>query len=367
MPRLLVRLLPRPTPVLVEPGLLPRAGEALAAEWPARPVLLVTDPVAGSLFGETLLPSLAKAGFRVRPATLWGGEAGKTLATVEEICAQCAAAGIGRDGGIVALGGGVVTDLAGFAAAVYRRGIEWVAIPTTLLAMADAAIGGKTAANLPAGKNLVGAFHQPRAVLADPDCLRPLPPREFLSGLAEIAKAAVVGDRGLFERLEERADAVRARDARWLADAVAAAVAVKAAIVERDERESGERMHLNLGHTMGHAIEAAAGFGPIRHGEAVAIGLAAACRIGVARGLCDEALAVRVIGLLERLGLPTSAPAGLDLAAVAAALAQDKKSRAGKLRWVLPRAIGRVEVVADSGESERPERWIGAGGPPGGP
>ncbi len=364
MPRLLVRLPPRPTPVVVEPGLLVRAGEALAQEagWPARPILLVTDPIAGSLFGEALLPSLVKAGFRVKPATLWGGEGAKTLATVEEICVQCAAAGLGRDGGIVALGGGVVTDLAGFAAAVYRRGIEWVAVPTTLLGMADAAIGGKTAANLLVGKNLVGAFHQPRAVLADPECLRPLSRREYVSGLAEVVKAAVVGDPDLFALLEARADAFLARELALLADAIARAVAVKAAIVERDERESGERMRLNLGHTLGHAIEAAAGFGPIRHGEAVSIGLAAACRIAVARGLCDETLARRVTGLLAHLGLPTAAPPGLDSAAVAAALAQDKKARDGRLRWALPRAIGRVEVVADSGESARPERWMGGEG-----
>lgn len=358
VPTVLVETAPRPCPVVIEPTLLARLGPALAEHFAPRRVLLVTDAVAGSLFGEFAIQSLAGAGFTVRPVTLWGGEGAKTLATIDELHGQCATAGLGRDGGIVALGGGTVSDVAGFAAATWKRGIDWAVVPTTLLAQVDAAIGGKTGVNRPEGKNLVGAFHQPAVVLIDPELLRPLPARQLASGLAEVVKSAVIGDPTLFERLETRADAVRGADVPLLTDLVARAVAVKARLVAADPREAGVRAHLNLGHTLGHAIEAATGFGPVTHGEAVALGCVAAARIAVARGLCDAALPGRLRALCGRLGLPVAPPPGLDAAALRAALGSDKKAAAGRVRWVLPRAIGVVEVHADQGEADDPLRWL---------
>lgn len=358
MPTVLVDVAPRPYPAVIEPSLLVRLGPALAERFAPRRILLVTDAVAGSLFGEFAIQSLAGAGFSVRPVTLWGGEGAKTLATVDELHGQCAVAGLGRDGGIVALGGGTVSDVAGFAAATWKRGIDWAVVPTTLLAQVDAAIGGKTGVNRPEGKNLVGAFHQPAVVLIDPETLRPLPRRQLASGLAEVVKAAVIGDPGLFEQLEVEAEALAHADVPRLTEVVARAVAVKARLVAADPREGGVRAHLNLGHTLGHAIEAATGFGPVTHGEAVALGLLAAARIAAARGLCDAALVGRIRALCQRMGLPVAPPPGLDPAAVRAALGSDKKVAAGRVRWVLPRALGAVEVHPDQGEADDPMRWL---------
>ena len=355
---LTVEVAPRPYPVCVDAGVMGRVGEELAARFTPRNVLLVTDAVAGSLFGEFVIESLAKNGFTVRPVTLWGGEPAKNLDTIEQLYTQCAVARLGREGGIVALGGGCVSDIAGFAAATWNRGIRWAVLPTTLLAQVDASIGGKTAVNRPEGKNLIGAFHQPEVVLSDPSVLRSLPRRELCSGLAEVVKSAVIGDPELFALLETHAEAVLAADIAVCTEVVARAAAVKVQVVSEDEREAGKRAWLNLGHTLGHAVEAATGFGSVTHGEAVAMGTVAAARIAAARGLCDTAVVQRIRALCERLHLPVTPPADMPAALFQNALLADKKVSRGVVRWVLPTAIGAVGVYDDAGESENPLRWF---------
>lgn len=355
---LTVEVAPRPYPVCIDPGVIGRLGPALAARFAPRNILLVTDAVSGSLFGEFVIESLAKCDFTVRPVTLWGGEPAKNLATIEQLYTQCAVARLGRDGGIVALGGGCVSDIAGFAAATWNRGIRWAVIPTTLLAQVDAAIGGKTAVNRPEGKNLIGAFHQPDVVLSDPSVLRSLPARELGSGLAEVVKSAVIGDPGLFELLEARADAVLSAETGVCAEIVARAAAVKVRIVSQDAREAGVRAWLNLGHTLGHAVEAATGFGTVMHGEAVAMGMVGAARIAAARGLCAPALVQRIRALCVRLGLPVTPPADMPEQPFRNALSADKKAANGTVRWVLPLALGEVGVFDDAGEAADPLQWF---------
>jgi len=277
------------------------------------------------------------------------GEAHKRLATLEGVCEALAHGGLDRRSIVVALGGGVVGDLAGFASAVYMRGIAFAQLPTTLLAQVDASVGGKTAVDLDAGKNLVGAFHQPAFVLADVDTLGSLPPRELAAGLAEVVKTGLVGDAALFELCEARAiDLARPPadvPADLLTEIVRRSVTVKAGVVSRDELESGERALLNLGHTVGHAIEAAAGYGPVLHGEAVGLGLIAACRVGARLGITDAALEGRVTRLLHSLGLPTDLDPWLR-PDVLERTTTDKK-RAGKsLRYIVPsHALGASQAV----------------------
>ncbi|MEK7764676.1 MAG: 3-dehydroquinate synthase, partial [bacterium] len=245
-----------------------------------------------------------------------------------------------------AFGGGTVGDVAGFAASAYMRGIRFVQIPTTLEAQVDAAIGGKTGVDLPEGKNLAGAFHQPVVVLCDPAVLRTLPSRQLRAGLAEVVKNGVIFSRPLFEWLERNAARLNAADPRSLARAVLASVRIKAAIVSADERESGRRAILNFGHTAGHALEAAAGYRGLLHGEAVAVGMVCAARLSVRLGCCAPGVVDRLVGLLRRLRLPVRPPRGLDRGRIARALALDKKRVRGVLRVVLTREIGGVTVRA---------------------
>jgi 3-dehydroquinate synthase len=304
---------------------------------------VLADETVASLHGAAVGDALAAAGLATRLFAMPAGESAKALSVVERTCRALAQAGWERSDVVVALGGGAATDAAGFVAAVYLRGVRWFAVPTTLLGQVDAAIGGKTAVDLPEGKNLVGAFHQPSAVACDPRFLLTLPPRAFRAGLAEVVKTAWLGDAELFALLE--------RDPGWdprhpaLADVVRRCVAVKAAIVALDEREAGLRARLNFGHTLGHAIEAEAR-GKWLHGEAVAMGMVAAVRISVDRGLCEERLLERLVILLERMGLPTRDP-DLDPAALAARLRVDKKRRGGALAWQLTAGLGVVTVARD--------------------
>jgi 3-dehydroquinate synthase len=275
------------------------------------------------------------------------GEAHKTLASAERIFDSLAALGATRDATVVALGGGVIGDVAGFAAACWMRGIDLVQVPTTLLAMADSAVGGKTAVNLAAGKNLVGAFHQPRAVIADTATLATLPAREFRAGLAEIVKYGAIGDAAFFAWLEAHADALLARDEAALEHAIATSCAHKAAIVARDERESGERALLNFGHTFAHAIEVEAGYGTLLHGEAVAIGMVLAARLSASLGRATPEDAERLAALLDAFGLPTRLPPALDADALLRHMRLDKKNLGTQVRLILWRGIGRAEIVAD--------------------
>ncbi|HET9819768.1 MAG TPA: 3-dehydroquinate synthase [Rhodanobacteraceae bacterium] len=282
---------------------------------------------------------------RIDTLVLPAGEAHKNLAAAAQVFDALAQLGATRDACVLALGGGVVGDIAGFAAACWMRGIDFVQVPTTLLAMVDASVGGKTGVDHPAGKNLIGAFHQPRAVIADLDTLATLPERELHAGLAEVIKTACIGDADFFAWLEAHADALLARDADALTHTIATCCRFKAGVVARDEREAGERALLNFGHTFGHAIEAETGYGALLHGEAIAIGMVLAARLSTRLGLASDTDAQRLHGLLQRLGLPTSPPAGIDSDALLTRMQLDKKNRVGALRLILWRGIGRAQIA----------------------
>lgn len=330
--------------VLLGAGLLDALGPILRARAPAERALVVSDGHVSPLYAARVAATLDRAGIHAARATIPAGEAAKTLETVRDLYRALVLADLDRHGLVLALGGGVVGDTAGFAAATYLRGVAVAQVPTSLLAMVDAAIGGKTGVNLPAGKNLVGAFHHPVLVAADPTALATLPPAHLRGGMSEIVKAALLGGEGPFARLEATG-MPDARDVAAWTETIASAVAVKAAIVSRDPHEATERVLLNLGHTFAHAIEQASGLA-VAHGEAVAMGLAAACRLSERLGLAAPDLTPRVERLLRALELPTRCR-GLHAPAVLSAMAPDKKRRAGRLRFVLPRAVGSVEVVDD--------------------
>ncbi len=338
------------TTIVVGAGALAAAEERLAAWLDGRTVFLVTTPRVALLHGARLGWVDRRCARRVT-LEVPDGEAAKTLDEAGRLWLEMLAAGGKRDSRVIALGGGSVCDLAGFAAGCFLRGVEVVHAPTTLLAQADAAIGGKTGVDLPAGKNTVGLFHHPAAVIADVEVLGTLPRRELAAGLVEAAKMALVLDPALFARLEDRLDALLAADPDELAPVVAAAAAAKAAVVERDPAEGDYRRVLNLGHTVGHAIEAALGYGGgLLHGEAVAYGLLFALRLAVGRGL-EPATAERMRALLARLG-PAPLPAADPRLAPAALLAfvqRDKKAREGGIDWVLPTALGGFEITREIG------------------
>ncbi|WHZ19700.1 MAG: 3-dehydroquinate synthase [Rhodanobacteraceae bacterium] len=311
--------------------------------------LIVSDGNVAPLYAQRLRDALAAAhGSTIRCETLAlpAGEAHKNLDAVSKIFDALARLGATRDACILALGGGVVGDIAGFAAACWMRGIDFVQCPTTLLAMVDSSVGGKTGVDHPAGKNLIGAFHQPRAVVADLDTLATLPDRELRAGLAEVVKTACIGDADFFAWLETHANALLARDVAALTHAIATCCRFKAGVVERDERETGERALLNFGHTFGHAIETETGYGALLHGEAVAIGMVLAARLSERLGMSNETDTERLRGLLQRFGLPTAVPPGIDADALLAHMRLDKKNRAGALRLILWRGIGNAEIVA---------------------
>lgn len=310
--------------VHVGPAALRHAALAVARLSPAR-ALVVSDANVAPLWGEALGRALALVGVDFDTHTLSAGEPEKSLEAVAGIWDAVLAGGADRSTVVVALGGGVTGDLAGFAAATALRGLRVVQVPTTLLAMVDASVGGKTGFNHRLGKNLVGAFHQPSTVACDVDTLATLPPRERIAGLAEAVKIALTFDAELLDELEHHADALRAGDPGVTARVVAAAVALKAAVVVADEREGGVRRALNFGHTVGHAVERATDYTRFLHGEAVALGMVASLDRSVAVGTCTPALARRAVSLLQRLGLPTRLPPDVDRHAVRAALAHDKK------------------------------------------
>jgi 3-dehydroquinate synthase len=313
-------------------------------------VLVVTNETVAPLYLEHLENTL---GARLADSlVLPDGESYKTLDTVSRIFDRLAAGHFRRDTILVALGGGVIGDLAGFAAACYMRGIAFVQVPTTLLAQADASVGGKTGVNHPSGKNLIGAFHQPRAVLADTATLDTLPDREYRAGLAEVVKAAMIADADFFDWLESNSDEVHGRHAASLIELISRAVRIKADIVAGDEREAGQRALLNLGHTFAHALETTTGYRRWLHGEAVAIGLVQATRLALRMGRCEATVPHRISSLLEGLGLPTAIPADLGAEALRAAMGLDKKAHAGGLRLILPEAVGKAVVADDVPDDE---------------
>jgi 3-dehydroquinate synthase len=315
---------------------------------PARRVAVVTNDIVGPLYLPRLQATWAAAGATpLLEIVLPDGERHKTLPTVSRILDTLVANRFARDDLVVALGGGVVGDMAGFAAACYQRGIGFVQMPTTLLAQVDSSVGGKTGVNHPGGKNLIGAFHQPKAVIADTATLATLPPRELRAGLAEVVKHALICDAAFFSWLEANADALLALDPVVLAHAVHRCCTIKAGVVSRDERETGERALLNLGHTFGHAIEQVTGFGPWLHGEAVGVGLAMAAGMSQRAGWLPAADAARLDALLARLGLRTEARGAVTPQAARAAMQLDKKVQGGRVRLVLLKGIGQAFVTAD--------------------
>ncbi len=347
--------------ILIDAGLLADVGERARAVAGGRSAVVVTDSNVGPLYGAKVAASLTAAGYATHVATFPAGEPHKTLATVADLFDQVFAAPTPpeRSTVVVALGGGVAGDIGGFLAATLLRGVPLVQVPTSLLAMVDSSVGGKTGVDHAAGKNLIGAFHQPRGVLVDTDTLATLPRVEMASGLAECIKHGVIRDETLLTWIETRADALTGGDREALGELIARNVAIKADVVAADERESGVRAHLNFGHTIGHAIEAVAGIRPgaaagdyLRHGHCVALGMVAAGRIAVARGLLDEPDAARIESLLAVVGLPTRLD-GLNADELLAIMRRDKKVRAGAIRFVLPDgALGRVALCADVTDAE---------------
>jgi len=346
-----VELGPRSYAVVIGAGALAETGQRLVAAGFGGRCALVTSERVGALYRKPVLESLRAAGFAPVLVEIPDGEEHKNLASLAVLYERLLEAGVERGSPLVALGGGVLTDLAGFAAATLLRGLPTVLLPTTLLAQVDAAIGGKTGVNHVLGKNLIGAFHQPRLVLADVDALSTLPRRELVAGVAEVIKTAAIGDAPLFAELEERLDRLLALEREVVVPVIAACVRYKARVVAEDEREvSGGRAVLNFGHTLGHAIEALTGYEELLHGEAVAIGMVAAARVSVALGRCRPETAGRLDRLLKRAGLPTDIPSGLTPAALALAVRSDKKSAGRRIRFVCLEEIGRTTFVELSGE-----------------
>ena len=341
--RVEVGLRGREYPILIGAGLLSEAS-VLRGAIEAQDVLVVTSETVGPLYLERVRAGLA--GKRVQALALPDGEVHKTLGTVARIFDAMVAARFNRDACIAALGGGVVGDMAGFAAACYQRGVDFVQLPTTLLAQVDASIGGKTGVNHPSGKNLIGAFHQPVAVIADTSTLATLPPREFRAGLAEVVKHALVADVAFLDWLDGHLDALLAQEPAAVAYAVQRSCEIKAQIVAADERERGRRAELNLGHTFGHAIETATGYGDWLHGEAVSVGMALAAALSQRHGWLTPADVGRVRDVLRRAGLPIAAP-GIGAARALELMGMDKKVLGGRIRLVLLHGLGNAAVTAD--------------------
>jgi 3-dehydroquinate synthase len=344
-------------------GILKNIGEEAHRFFPGGRALVVTDRNVSPLQGPGVLKALARAGCEASLFAVPAGERSKSISQLSKIFDKLAALRMERGCGIVALGGGVVGDLAGFAAATYLRGMPYIQVPTTLLAQVDSGVGGKTAVDHPSGKNLIGAFYQPSAVIAELGALATLPERQYRAGLAEVVKHAAIADRRFFAYLEKNAAKVLRREVPTMEHVVAVNCRIKARVVEADEREAGLRQILNFGHTLGHAVEWMAGYSNrMLHGEAVAIGMAAAARLSASAGKCSDGDASRLAALLGRFGLPTSMRNPPSGRALKAALARDKKTRGGLPKFVLMEKIGQVQT----GQDVPPAGWRAAlaGGPP---
>lgn len=334
--------------ILIAPGLIQQLDTILKQYCPAARYALVSDSHVGKLYGESIAEQVSRAGCQVELLTFPPGERNKTRETWATLSDQMLAAHLGRDCAVIALGGGVVNDVAGFVAATYLRGVPLVQVPTSLLAMIDSSIGGKTGVDVPAGKNLLGAFHQPRVVVADPDLLASLSSVQLAAGLAEAVKHGVIADAEYFAFLEAEYAAIFAKHAPALEQLVRRSVEIKAAVVAQDEREKGRRAILNFGHTVGHAIEATSKY-EVLHGEAVAIGMVYEGRLAESLGIAAAGTAGRIQATLERLHLPVERPDASQVDDLIAAMRADKKVRAGEIRVALPRAIGVAHGDASRG------------------
>ncbi len=327
--------------ILIAPGLIQQLDKVLPQYCPAAAYALISDSQVGKLYGEDLVTRLSAIAYRAELFTFPAGESNKTRETWAAISDQMLAAHLGRDCAVIALGGGVVNDVGGFVAATYLRGVPLVQVPTTLLAMIDSSIGGKTGVDVPAGKNLLGAFHQPRVVIADPELLGSLSSVQLAAGLAEAVKHGAIADAEYFAFLENEYAAIFAKHAPALERVVRRSVEIKAAIVAQDEREKGKRAILNFGHTVGHAIEATSKY-EVLHGEAVAIGMVYEGRIAETLGIAAPGTVGRIKAVLERLHLPVERPDTSRVDELIAAMRNDKKVRAREIRLALPSAIGRA-------------------------
>ena len=350
MQTLTVDLGARGYPIHIGSGLLQRA-DLLAPHLPYKRAALISNETVFPLFGARLLETLTSSGVETVPVILPDGESHKTWETLDRIFDALLSHALDRKSTLIALGGGVIGDLAGFAAATYQRGVPFIQIPTTLLAQVDSSIGGKTAVNHARGKNMIGAFYQPKLVLADTDTLKTLPQREFCAGLAEVIKYGLIRDAEFFSWLEAHLDNLLARDAAALTHAILRSCENKATVVAADEREQGERALLNLGHTFGHAIEAALGYGEWLHGEAVAAGMVMAARLSCERGHCTEADLQRTIAILERAALPIRAPA-IAAERMLELMQLDKKNESGQIRLILLHRIGAAFVEPGVGRAQ---------------
>jgi len=352
MDALRVNLKGRTYDIFVGADLLRQCGKMIGRLELGRRVGLVTHPALAETHGyaPAVVVSLREAGYEVSLVTVPPGEESKSLDRAARLCSELVRVGLDRGSAILALGGGVVGDLAGFVAATLFRGIAFINLPTTLLAQVDSSVGGKTGVNLPEGKNLVGTFYQPRLVLADVLTLKTLSEREFRSGLAEVVKHAMIADAELFALLEREASRILARDPDLLQTIVAKNCAIKIRVVERDEREAGLRAILNFGHTVGHAVEAALGYGVVTHGEAVAYGMLVAARLSVRRGVCPPRDATRLEALLRCFGLVPGYLPSPEL--LEKYLVRDKKMRDGVLQFVLTPGVGSVTLAPVSDRKE---------------
>jgi len=331
--------------VVIGCGCLPDIGKQLAGLGHRPQVAIVTAMPIGRRYGRIVCGALIAAGCRPLLCVVPDGERAKSLRWGSSLYDRLIQARFERGALLLALGGGVVGDLTGFVASTYLRGITFIQIPTTLVAQVDASIGGKTGINHPKGKNLIGTFYQPKLVFIDVAALRTLPKRELIGGLAEVVKYGVIADPGLFSYLERNNSKVLKYDLNALEQIVTRSVRIKADVVGKDEREAGLRRILNYGHTLGHAIETATGYGRLHHGEAIAIGMEFAARLSLRLGLCDQTLLDRQRRLLKQIGLPTTLPSRIDPQRLLAAMVLDKKVKGGQIHFVLPKRLGGVTVL----------------------
>ena len=342
MQTLTVNLSDRSYPIHVGAEMIECTGQLMQQAGLLGKVAIVTNPTVAQLYLDPVHEALSQAGFETTPVLLPDGEEHKTLKSVSTIYDRLVAERFERKSCVLALGGGVIGDLAGFAAATYLRGIPYVQVPTTLLAQVDSSVGGKTGVNHDAGKNLIGAFYQPKLVLIDVAALRSLPRRELIAGLAEVIKYGVIADRYLFELLEQNLEKILALDRELLTQIIVRSCENKVRVVEADEREDDYRAVLNFGHTIGHALEAATGYRQFLHGEAVGIGMVKAAALSVQQGFCDPKSFERITRLIKKAGLPTEFPPGLSVSSLVQGMEVDKKAADGQIKFVISEGLGKT-------------------------
>ena len=350
MSTLTVELGERSYPIHIEANLLD-SSQFLAPYVSGKKAVIVTNDTLEPLFAETIKAAIPN-NIEVEVITLPDGEQHKTLHSFEKVISRLMEIEAARDTTLIALGGGVIGDLTGFVAACFQRGIPFIQIPTTLLSQVDSSVGGKTAVNHPLGKNMIGAFYQPKAVFIDTLSLKSLPAREFAAGMAEVIKYGIIHDNTFFHWLEDNVETLRSQDPQHLKQAIYRCCQIKAEIVAEDEKESGVRALLNLGHTFGHAIEAEQGYGAWLHGEAVATGIVLACLVSEQKGWLDSSELRRVVDLLRAFDLPVEIPPGMGLAEFNGHMRHDKKVKEGRIRFILPQGIGRAVVTDDVTDDE---------------